>query len=226
MGDAQTKVCADDVALPGWLVNSRAFGVLVVDQATDIVFANAAIADALGYDSADELTGRNLRASFLVDDSDWNAWERDGEHQFRLRDISGAPVSFHGEAGRSSDNPENALRYGVLSLQGGSNETGRLLEHAARMEAVAGLSSGIAHDFNNLLTVLVGNLYLLGEDLRGNESAFARIKAARDTALRGAELPLWCLSREPQGAGVVPRSLVHLLSPVARAYAGWGDDPV
>ena len=62
------------------------------------------------------------------------------------------------------------------------------VQQSARMEALGSLTAGIAHDFNNLLTVLVGNLYLLAEDLRGNPKLFERLKAARDAGKRGADL--------------------------------------
>jgi signal transduction histidine kinase len=215
---------AEDVALPDWLVGSRAFGVIVVDEAAEIVFANDAISSALGFESGDAMTGQNLRASLLQSESDWRDWERGGEQQYRLRNASGAPVSFHGEGIQSIRNLQRPLRYVVLSLQGSSNETGRLLEHAARMEAVAGLSSGIAHDFNNLLTVLVGNLYLLGEELRDNESAFGRIRSARDTALRGAELTRQLLNYarddEAEDAEVRPASVVLKLQPLLEKLVG------
>jgi CheY-like chemotaxis protein len=56
------------------------------------------------------------------------------------------------------------------------------------MEALGSLTAGIAHDFNNLLTVLVGNLYLVAEDLRAQPKIFEKLKAARDAAKRGADL--------------------------------------
>lgn len=100
----------------------------------------------------------------------------------------------------------------------------QLFEHAARMEAVAGLTSGIAHDFNNLLTVLVGNLYLLGEELRDNESAFARIKAARDTALRGSELTRQLLNyartEETSESEIKPANVVYKLQPLLEKLVG------
>jgi signal transduction histidine kinase len=72
------------------------------------------------------------------------------------------------------DEQERALRTAV--------------QRGARMEALGSLTAGIAHDFNNLLTVLVGNLYLLGEDLRGQPQVFAKLKAARDAGKRGSDL--------------------------------------
>jgi signal transduction histidine kinase/CheY-like chemotaxis protein len=222
--DSRVQVPGEDVALPNWLIGSSAFCVVVADAAATIMFVNEAFAKSLGFESAAALVGRNLRESFLLEEADWEAWQSDGDHMFRLRDVSGAPVTFRGESGKSFDREQNPLYRCVLSREGDSYATGQLLEHAARMEAVAGLSSGIAHDFNNLLTVLVGNLYLLGEELRGNESAFARIKAARDTALRGSELTRHLLNYargdETNESEVRPGSVVHKLEPLLEKLVG------
>ena len=61
-------------------------------------------------------------------------------------------------------------------------------QHSARMEALGSLTAGVAHDFNNLLTVLVGNLYLIGEEVRELPRVFEKLKAARDAGKRGTEL--------------------------------------
>jgi PAS domain S-box-containing protein len=64
----------------------------------------------------------------------------------------------------------------------------RQLSHAQRMETVGQLTGGIAHDFNNLLAVIIGNLDLLEEEIRGNEKAVALSGRALKASLRGADL--------------------------------------
>jgi PAS domain S-box-containing protein len=59
---------------------------------------------------------------------------------------------------------------------------------AQKMEAVGQLTGGIAHDFNNLLMVVMGNLQLVDQLVRGDERAARRIKAALDAVERGSEL--------------------------------------
>ena len=79
-------------------------------------------------------------------------------------------------------------------------------QRAARMEALGSLTAGIAHDFNNLLTVLVGNLYLVAEELRRQPKVFEKLKAARDAGKRGADLIKQLLAfarREELDAGVI-----------------------
>jgi signal transduction histidine kinase/CheY-like chemotaxis protein len=108
------------------------------------------------------------------------------------------------------DEDRNALRVAV--------------QHTARMEALGSLTAGIAHDFNNLLTVLVGNLYLLGEDLRDQPQVFAKLKAARDAGKRGTELIKQLLTfarREELDVGNIdPVTVIANLLPLLRRALG------
>ena len=218
---------ADDV-LPSWLMHSREFAVVFADEHSTVSFANEQFAAVLGYESAQSLLGMQLRQSCLVQAADWTAWQSGHEHQFRLRGADGAVISLSGEVQKCLDSTGRLCIQCIFFPSPAIGENGQLLEHAARMEAVAGLSSGIAHDFNNLLTVLVGNLYLLGEELRENESAFARIKAARDTALRGSDLTRQLLNyartQDTDDAETSPASVVNKLRPLLEKLVGSGID--
>ena len=59
---------------------------------------------------------------------------------------------------------------------------------AQKMEAVGQLTGGVAHDFNNLLMVVLGNLQLVEQLVKGDERALKRIRAATDAAEKGSEL--------------------------------------
>src|SRR6185369_9635207 len=97
-------------------------------------------------------------------------------------------------------------------------------QRAARMEALGSLTAGIAHDFNNLLTVLVGNLYLVGEDLRAQPKVFEKLKAARDAAKRGTDLIKQLLAfarREEIDADIIdPAKVVDGVTPLLRRALG------
>ncbi|MCB1956492.1 MAG: PAS domain S-box protein [Rhodocyclaceae bacterium] len=64
----------------------------------------------------------------------------------------------------------------------------RALHQAQKMEAVGQLTGGVAHDFNNLLTVVMGNLNILAQHLKGDEFSSELIRAAMKAVQRGANL--------------------------------------
>ncbi|HRX36613.1 MAG TPA: ATP-binding protein [Aestuariivirga sp.] len=64
----------------------------------------------------------------------------------------------------------------------------RKFMQAQKMEAVGQLTGGVAHDFNNLLMVVLGNLQLVEQLVKGDERALKRIRAAYEAAERGSEL--------------------------------------
>ncbi len=59
---------------------------------------------------------------------------------------------------------------------------------AQKMEAVGQLTGGIAHDFNNLLMVVMGNLQLVEQLVKGDDRALKRIRAAIEAADKGSDL--------------------------------------
>lgn len=62
------------------------------------------------------------------------------------------------------------------------------LRQSQKMEAVGQLTGGIAHDFNNLLQVILGNAYLVKEDVAAESSIAERVETMSHAALRGSEL--------------------------------------
>jgi PAS domain S-box-containing protein len=58
------------------------------------------------------------------------------------------------------------------------------LHQSQKLQAIGKLTGGVAHDFNNLLAVILGNLELANEKLKGSDEAVRRLLAP---ALRSAE---------------------------------------
>jgi signal transduction histidine kinase len=62
------------------------------------------------------------------------------------------------------------------------------LQQSQKIEAIGQLTGGIAHDFNNLLAIVLGNLELLQEEMRGDAGPAQRVATAVRATLRGADL--------------------------------------
>ncbi len=92
------------------------------------------------------------------------------------------------------------------------------LRQSQKMEAVGQLAGGVAHDFNNLLTVVLGNIELAREELRGQPQD-ELLKSTERAARRAAELTSQLLGfarrtplqLQPTDLGSVLRETVQLL---------------
>jgi signal transduction histidine kinase len=138
----------------------------------------------------------------------------------RLRSASGAVIALRGDFRKTSNGA-------LCAMFVNASEEAQLraaVQHSARMEALGSLTTGIAHDFNNLLTVLVGNLYLVAEELRDKPKIFEKIKSARDASKRGADLikQLLAFARREQLETTVidPCKVVADLEPLLRRALG------
>ncbi len=191
-----------------------------------MVWANAWFCNLLGMPDVGALAGRRL-TEFLVNPADWHAW-RDATSQGRslsmgVQTPAGVVQGLRGDvraAGEGADRRISGLFVPVDDL----HNLRAVAQRAARMEALGSLTAGIAHDFNNLLTVLVGNLYLVGEEVRQQPKVFEKLKAARDAAKRGTELIKQLLTfarREEVEAGVIDAAkVIEGVTPLLRRALG------
>lgn len=114
---------------------------------------------------------------------------------------------------RDPDQPETPVPAGVND---------ELIARIARLEAALTLTAGTVHDVNNVLTVLAGNLFLLTENLRGNEKLYDQARRARNAAERGSTLLRELLTFDRDGDNstkvIAPGEHVQALQPMlARA---------
>jgi signal transduction histidine kinase len=208
------------------LEQSTTVAALLVSPEGRILGSNAHLRALLGVHGAHELEGRGL-GEFLVDAADWSAWQQAMTAaralRMRLRARGGGAVALRGDV--------VAMRTGGVRVLCGTfvevaddEKLRAAVQQSARMEALGSLTAGIAHDFNNLLTVLVGNLYLVAEDLRAQPKLFEKLKAARDAGKRGADLIKQLLTfarREQLVTGIIdPCKVISELAPLLRRALG------
>jgi signal transduction histidine kinase/CheY-like chemotaxis protein len=205
------------------LEGSAIIATIVLSPDGRVVRSNARMRELLEVGTAERLSGRPF-AEFLSQPDEWARWvvQRAGDAGavLRLRSATGAVVTLRGDVRKLA----NSASCGVFVNASEEAQLRAAVQHGARMEALGSLTTGIAHDFNNLLTVLVGNLYLVAEELRDRPKVFEKIKSARDASKRGADLIKQLLAfarREPLETTVIdPCKVVADLEPLLRRALG------
>jgi signal transduction histidine kinase len=217
----------DSAAIDGRLLqNSSVAAAIAVADNGNIVWANDRLHDLLGAKGPGALIGRKL-VDFLVAPTDWQVWcdapAAGCTLQLNLRTEGGGELKLRGDLYSAGEGPGRIVS-GLFVQADGQPNLRAMAQRAARMEALGSLTAGIAHDFNNLLTVLVGNLYLLGEELRAQPKVFEKLKAARDAAKRGTDLIKQLLAfarREELDPDIVdPAKVVDGVIPLLRRALG------
>ena len=199
---------------------------VVVDLDGNIVGANARMRRFLGIGDAQATASKSL-VEQLIEPGAWRAWRdvpRTGRVvEIELRGFDGTKRVFRGDLSVQGEGA--GRRILGLFVDGDDNKALRAAaQRSARMEALGSLTAGVAHDFNNLLTVLVGNLYLIGEEVRERPRVFEKLKAARDAGKRGTDLIKQLMTfarREDLDVGTIdPRKVIGDLLPLLRRALG------
>jgi signal transduction histidine kinase len=220
----------DSVALAAieWplLENSSVAAAIVVSMEGAVLGANARMRKLIGVAAPADLAGTAIH-DVLAGPDDWSGWQQARGTgmpvSFRLKAKDGSTVALRGDVRPVTFSGTRAL-CGVFIDAGDEHQVRASMQKTARMEALGSLTIGIAHDFNNLLTVLIGNLYLVVEELRDRPKAFDKLKAARDAAKRGADLVKQLLSfarREEVAPDVIdPCKVIADIAPLLRRALG------
>jgi signal transduction histidine kinase len=209
------------------LERSGAVVAFELDSAGNFARANAAFCRVLGRD-ASKLIGRPF-LDCLFSSTDQAIYRR-AERKSGLRDVElrvrgngGAQLVLCGDFMQGDSQCDRRL-LGVFVDATEVFNLRSAMQRSARLEALGSLTSGVAHDFNNLLTVLIGNLALTAESLRGRPDDFAKIKSARDAATRGADMiqQLLAFAREKsiESELVNPARVVQKLMPLVSRALG------
>jgi PAS domain S-box-containing protein len=180
------------------LMEAAPDGMVVVNQAGEIVLLNARAEKQFGY-RRDELLGQKVKsiipegfAERLIADSLRTTAEALAQQigtgielNGRRRDGTAFPIEIMLSP---LESPEGILVTAAIRDISERKQLARQLHQSQKMEAVGQLTGGIAHDFNNLLGVITGNLDLLERLVPGNAPAIKRVQTAQKAAARGADI--------------------------------------
>jgi PAS domain S-box-containing protein len=183
------------------LLDAVGEGVVGIDRAGRVIFANPAASRALGWSVA-ELRGADAHALFHGHRSDGTplpqadcsiqAAMREGEARHGTdevlvrRDGTTFPVEYVSTPLRDGD-----ASVGVVLVFKDVSERRRLeerLRQVEKMEAIGQLAGGIAHDFNNLLTAIVSCAHVLREGLPADHELQPDVREIEHATARATAL--------------------------------------
>lgn len=184
------------------LLNSTAEAIHGLDRDGNCTFCNPACVQILGYDSSDELIGRNMHDlihhsnpdgtpmpqsdcrmfAALADQSLYHTpnvvlWRKDG-------------TCFHAELW-SHPIIRSGVMVGAVVTFIDITERIRIEEqliHSQKLEGIGVLAGGIAHDFNNLLTPIIGYAEMGLLKIEEGNQLQKMLQVILDCATRGADL--------------------------------------
>ncbi len=170
------------------LIEGSLQGLLIFDNESGIVYANAAAQKMFG---ADTLLGRT--AESLVPPEEWE----------RLADIRNTEFTepFEAQALRHDGStmwltcisrniewegrPARQVTLVDVTKRKAAEDQ---LRQSQKLQAIGQLTGGLAHDFGNLLTIVLSNLELLAERLNDKDILASHVNPALDATRRGAAL--------------------------------------
>ncbi len=175
------------------LVEHAPYGICRSNLYGELLDVNPALAEMLGYATAEELLEARSFAAIYADPEQYvealerfqsrekfsgveAAWKRKDGRQITVR-LSGRPVRNGGEG--LEIYAENLSEQRALEQQ---------FRQSQKMEAIGRLAGGIAHDFNNLLMVISGYSELIQDDLGPGHPLQHNLEGVRKAVQRASSL--------------------------------------
>ncbi len=184
------------------LLDSTAEAIYGLDLNGNCTFANPACIQMLGYQNNGELLGQNMHSLIHHSHNDGTPYPVEDCHIYRAIKTR-KNIHIDSEVLWRSDGSSFQAEYWShpIYLDGKPNgavvtfldiserrQTETALRRAQKMDAVGQMAGGIAHDFNNILGIILGNLDLLKQQLKGDDDAIERIDKIRKSADRATVL--------------------------------------
>ncbi|HVW74242.1 MAG TPA: ATP-binding protein [Rhizomicrobium sp.] len=172
-----------------FLVERNGDGILVLDEAGMVQFANPAAEHLFGR-SANDLVGMPLGIPLIAGEATEISISRPGTSQIEA-ELCAIETMW-------KRHPALLVNVRDISQRKLAEER---LRHAQKMEAIGRLTAGLSHDFNNLLMIILGNLGVIEQE----SAALDVTPRLRNAILHGRE--------GAQRAAVLTRQLLDFARP-------------
>ncbi len=179
--------------------NSMA-GILLLKGDSIITRCNQRLADFMGYESPEEMTGigmRNLHLSekrYVENGNSSTAALCAGKQireDYRLRRKDGSSIwcEISGKALDKASPPD--LAKGIVYVVNDISQRKKMEEqllNGQKLESLAILTGGLGHDFNNIITAILGNIDLCLATTEPEHKSYAFLLPAKEATLRVRDL--------------------------------------
>lgn len=178
------------------VVELAPYGIFRASLEGKLLQANPALQKMLGYDSPENLAGKDLATEVFRYASEYQRLADVLVRAEEIKDIeaewkrnTGTPITVRC-SGRRVNHEDGTPAYFQVFAENVTEK--RTLENqlrmAQKMEAIGRLSGGIAHDFNNLLSVIIGYAGVLKKALGDNDSRCEYAQEIEKAGQRAASL--------------------------------------
>lgn len=202
----ERKALLEQLQLTQWTMDTAAVPILWTDAGAQVIYANVAASDMLGYANEELKTLRmyDLVVNFTEAEwgQRWDTLKRDRAATFEAgqRRKNGAlfPAEITltylkvGEREYSAAFVRDITERKRIEERRQNEEQQK--RHVQKLESLGVLAGGIAHDFNNLLTAILGNLSLARMELKSGSEVSELLSAAEKSATRARSLTLQLLT--------------------------------
>lgn len=194
-------------------------GFIRTDGAGNILAANPALVDILGYESEAELRTLNMATDIYADP---DARARLAAKYSKVDFLDGVEVTWKRKDGTLRDVRLMTRQFtvdGEIQFEGSVQDITEQkalreqLEVARRMESLGRLAGGVAHDFNNILTAIIGGVELARLDAVDDCVPVKELETIDIAARQGVELSRRLLAFSRQDVEVrVPQDISEVLA--------------
>jgi PAS domain S-box-containing protein len=177
-------------------VENAPYGILRTTPEGEIVQANPALVEMLGYDTKQEVLGLRMATDVYRNPEDRDQATLWSSKQDSVR---GVEVDWKHKSGKTftircaahvvkDSNGHLEFLEGIVEDISERRAMEQQLRQGQKMEAIGRLAGGIAHDFNNLLGVIIGYGDLISEQVGANGSLHHPVEQIRKAADRASTL--------------------------------------